>query len=299
MADASPFEAVARAVDPTTRLLHAEPLTGGISATVTALTVERADGRTERWVVRQHGERDLRGNSHIARDEFRLLQIAAAHNLPVPPPIAVDETGAILGSPYLIVGFVDGEDDFEPDDLSATLRQMADALAAIHAIPDIAPLAFLPRSARGYRPASHRLDDALQEGRIRAALDAHTPAAANSPTLLHGDYWPGNILWKSGRIAAIIDWEDAALGDPLADLATARLEIFWWFGEAARDNFTAHYLTRATSCDPGNLPYWDLVAALRPCGKLADFGLDADTERTFRERHAAFVDAAIEQIAAG
>jgi len=296
MPDCRRFAPAVRAVDAHARLLSATPLTGGISATVTALEVERGDGRVERWVVRQHGERDLRANPHIARDEFQLLQVAAAHGLPVPPPIALDDTGTILGSPYLIVGFVDGEDDFSPHDLPSTLRQMADTLAAIHAVPDSAPLDFLPRTCRGYGPAPETLDASLQEGRIRAALDAYDPPATNCATLLHGDFWPGNILWRAGRIAAVIDWEDAALGDPLADLANARLEILWWFGDAAKDTFTARYLTQAAECDPRSLPYWDLAAALRPCGRLSGFGLDADTERTFRQRHTAFVDAAIQAI---
>jgi aminoglycoside phosphotransferase (APT) family kinase protein len=39
--------------------------------------------------------------------------------------------------------------------------------------------------------------------------------------LLHGDFWPGNALWRDGALVAILDWEDAAIGDPLADVANA------------------------------------------------------------------------------
>jgi aminoglycoside phosphotransferase (APT) family kinase protein len=37
--------------------------------------------------------------------------------------------------------------------------------------------------------------------------------------VLHGDYWPGNVLWRDGRLVGVIGWEEAAFGDPLADLA--------------------------------------------------------------------------------
>jgi aminoglycoside phosphotransferase (APT) family kinase protein len=50
---------------------------------------------------------------------------------------------------------------------------------------------------------------------------------------LHGDYWPGNLLWNDGKLAAVLDWEDAERGDPLADIALARLDICWAFGDAA------------------------------------------------------------------
>ena len=61
----------------------------------------------------------------------------------------------------------------------------------------------------------------------------------NLPALLHGDYWPGNVLWEDGRLAAIIDWEDASVGDPLVDVSNARLEILWVFGPSVEE-FTRH-----------------------------------------------------------
>jgi aminoglycoside phosphotransferase (APT) family kinase protein len=44
-----------------------------------------------------------------------------------------------------------------------------------------------------------------------------SPARFALLSLLHGDYWPDNTLWRDGRLVCVIDWEDAALGDPLAD----------------------------------------------------------------------------------
>ena len=59
----------------------------------------------------------------------------------------------------------------------------------------------------------------------------------NRSVLLHGDFWPGNILWRDGQIVGVIDWEDAAFGDPLADIANTRLELLWAFGVEAMRQF--------------------------------------------------------------
>jgi aminoglycoside phosphotransferase (APT) family kinase protein len=84
------------------------------------------------------------------------------------------------------------------------------------------------------------VERALDVGRIRSALASHrSPPQRNAPALLHGDYWPGNVLWQDGELVAVIDWEDAKLGDPLADLAISRLDIAWILGTAAMTLFGA------------------------------------------------------------
>jgi aminoglycoside phosphotransferase (APT) family kinase protein len=172
---------------------------------------------------------------------------------------------------------------------------MATHLAGIHRIDGLnVDLSFLPQQAKivteklARRPAN--LDDSLAEGTIRDTLEAIWPwPQANQSALLHGDFWPGNLLWKNGRLVAILDWEDAAVGDPLADVANSRLEIFWAFGRDAMHCFTQHYQSLAT-IDFTNLPYWDLYAALRPAAKLSAWGLDANTEKAMREGHRLFVE---------
>ncbi len=166
-------------------------------------------------------------------------------------------------------------------------------LAKIHSVTDSPELSFLPRLGKGFGDRPATFDASMGEDRIRDALDAVWPLDhVNDAVLLHGDYWPGNILWKDGQLAAVIDWEDARIGDPLSDVANCRLELLWAISEVAMDRFTDYYRS-LTSADFTNLSYWDLCAALRPCGKLSTWGLDAETERRMRERHGSFVDQAI------
>lgn len=94
---------------------------------------------------------------------------------------------------------------------------------------------------------------------------------------------------------AVIDWEDAAVGDPLADVANCRIELLWAFGSDAMHRFTDHYRSM-TAIDVSNLPYWDLWAALRPIAGIANWGLDAAAKQAIREGHRAFVAQAFQAL---
>jgi aminoglycoside phosphotransferase (APT) family kinase protein len=286
-------------IDAGARLLREWPLVGGVSAQVTALAIERADGTIETLVARLHGPRDLGANANIARDEFRLLQIVESNGIAAPRPIFLDESCELFPTPIVVATFIDGvmiDDADEVDDVESIVRQMAEQLAAIHRVPDSAVLSFLPQVYERFPVRPAVLDETLSEGRIRDALDGSgTPEPLNVACLLHGDYWPGNLLWRDGRLAAVLDWEDAERGDPLNDLGNARMEVLFTFGPEAMQTFTERYLEQAT-VDTTHLPYWDLVAAVHPCGRMSEWGLDADDEARMKDRHGWFVEQAIARL---
>ena len=256
MTDRELFAALVERVEPGSRLVRTWELKGGVSAQVTALELERADGRTERLVVRRHGARDLARNPHIAADEFRLLGVLRAAGVPAPAPRYLDADGDVFGTPCLVVDFIEGEPATgrEPE----LVAQLATVLGRIHAVGTTAELSFL-------------------RGLALPALSEW-----NAPVLLHGDFWPGNTLWNDGRLVAVIDWEDAAVGDPLADLANTRLELLWALGSEAMEDFTRRYRAVAPAVDCADLPDWDRWAGLRAEPGIAEWGLDADTERRMR-----------------
>jgi len=293
------IERLARRLDPQARLLRTWALQGGVSAQMTAFEIALPDGRTQKLVLRQHGEADRAANSQVAAHEFRLLQALRAAGLAVPVPCSLDTSGKVLPTPYLVLEYVEGATASAPPDLDDTIRQLADYLAHVHRVDLSTPaLAFLPRHDEGYGPRPAELDTSLQEGRIRDALEAAWPLAhGNEPVLLHGDFWPGNVLWQDGRIVAVVDWEDAGIGDPLADVGNARLELLWAFGRDAMQQFTDAYHARMPGVDLAGLPYWDLCAALRPAGKLAEWGLDPAAENAMHEAHRWFVDQALDRLA--
>jgi aminoglycoside phosphotransferase (APT) family kinase protein len=299
--EANKFEQVVQKIDPHSKLLRTWKLKGGVSAQMTALETLRPDGHTQKMIVRKPGERDLKHNPQIAADEFKLLQLVHSVGLAAPKPYYLDESGEIFSTPYLVMEYIQGKPEFAPADLPDLLLQLATHLVRIHQIDGSkVDLSFLPNLEQGYaerlreRPAT--VDESLDEGRIRDALEAVWPFLQRNPSvLLHGDFWPGNTLWRDGQLMAIIDWEDAKLGDPLADVANSRLEILWAFGADAMQRFTSQYQSM-TTIDFTHLPSWDLCAALRPVAQLAQWGLDDTTERMMRERHRWFVTQALEKL---
>ena len=297
------FEIVMQKIVPQGKLLRAWELKGGISAQVTALEIQQPDGQILKMVLRQHGDVDLSQNPHVAADEFKLLQILHSASLATPTPYLLDESGAVFPKPYVIIEYIEGAPEFTPAHLSDFLLQLATHLARIHHV-DCAQydLSFLPGQAEQYtaklsqRPT--KIDDSLDEGHIRRVLESAWPLPArNKPVLLHGDYWPGNTLWRDGQLVAIIDWEDAKVGDALADLGNTRLEILWAFGINAMYQFTDHYLSLA-SIDITHLPYWDLCAALRPASKIGEWAADDAAEKRMRERHKVFITQAFDKLSA-
>lgn len=298
------FEQLVRRIDPSSKLRRTWALAGGVSARVTALELEQADGQTRKLVVRRHGAADLAQNPHLAADEFRLLQLLRAHHLPAPAPYYLDLSSQIFPTPVIVVEYIEGRAEDMPPHLPALTRQLAAHLSRIHSLTAAATdLYFLPqqenRVAQTLQDRPAAMDTAFDEGRIRAILESVWPLASRHPAvLLHGDFWPGNILWQEGRLVAVIDWEDAATGDPLADLANSRLELLWAYGRAAMHQFTRQYQALAP-LDFSHLPYWDLYAALRSIAKIAGWGLDPPTEKRLRARLRWFINQALNILSKG
>lgn len=275
-------------------MLRVWTLKGGVSAQMTALEVERPDGRTQKMIVRRHGEVERKHKPHIAADEFKLLQLLHSAGLAVPQPYYLDQSGEIFPAPYIVIECIEGEPIVGSHKAVDFIPQFAAQLSRIHKV-DYAhfDLFFLPQHAEKVaeilreRPAI--LDESLDEGHIRNALEAAWPfPRQNTSVMLHGDFWPGNILERNGQIVGVIDWEDAALGDPLADVANSRLELLWAFGAGAMQRFT-HFYQSMASIDFTNLPYWDLSAALRRISQISEWDLDDITEKAMLEKHRWFV----------
>jgi aminoglycoside phosphotransferase (APT) family kinase protein len=306
------FARLVHKIAPGSKLLRTWRLTGGISAGMTALEVEQPDGQTRRLIVRRPAEAALQRNPRAAHGEFRLLQMTQALGLATQRPCYLEESGEIFSTPYLVLDYIEGRPEYAPADLDDFTRQCATHLARIHSVDGSAlELSFLPRHGgvcaelAGSCPSS--AEPWWSEERIRARLAAIGPRPpGNRLALLHGDYWPGNLLWQEGRLVAVIDWEDAKLGDPLVDLAISRLDFQWIFGMDAMNAFTQHYRSMM-ALDYSNLPYWDLCAALRlvrlagadPAGWVAFFspyGRPDITQQTLRADYRLFIEQALDQL---
>jgi aminoglycoside phosphotransferase (APT) family kinase protein len=295
-----------RAVDPDLTLVRAQALTGGVSAQVTRIDAVLPDGTADRLVLRQYGAPNLRSDPHVAAHEYQLLTLLHAAGLPVPRPRHADESRAILPVPLLLIDFVDGTAVTEPSQLTGPRAdfsgQLAAALASIHRagiapsdVPHLADIRSIATTRIGTWPTS--LDEALDEAAVRATL-ARTwpPPQVNQPVVLHGDYWTGNTLWQDGTLLCVIDWEDAVLGDPLADVANARMELTMAFSAAAATEFTRQYCELMPSLDLTALTHWDLYAALRHAGRMTGWGLAPPDLARLQAGHREFTTAALAQL---
>jgi aminoglycoside phosphotransferase (APT) family kinase protein len=305
-------ELLVQRLAPHSKLLRCWPLSGGMSATMTAFELVDPAGQTSKRILRQPSSATLKRNPTAAADEFKLLQRMHAEGLATPTPYFLDSSGEIFSTPSLVIDYIEGKPEFTPRHITDFARQLARQLARIHQVDGTHPtLAFLPKLGAGFvenldnRPAI--VDKSLAEGQIRDRLEAVWPLPPrNRPVLLHGDFWPGNILWQDDQLVAVIDWEDAKVGDPLFDLAISRLDLRWIVGSEAMQTFTREYQSQMT-LDYTNLPYWDLYAALRfvrlAGAQLADwaaffapYGRPDITEQTIRHYYHGFVDQAFQRI---
>jgi aminoglycoside phosphotransferase (APT) family kinase protein len=208
--------------------------------------------------------------------------------------------------------YIDGKPEFPSAPKADFTFQLANHLAKIHrADCSKHDLSFLTRAANEcVEVAGGQATDvhfSLDTEHIRGTLEEISPLPQrNASVLLHGDYWPGNLLWRNDTLVAVIDWEDAWIGDPLIDLAISRLDILWIFGLAAFQSFIRHYQT-LMDIDYTNLPYWDLCAALRLARLVGDdlaewtaffapYGRPDITEHTFREHFGFFIAQALEKL---
>ena len=301
---------IVRALDPDAVATSVRRLAGGISASTLAVELRSPDRPPDTVVVRVP-ERAAAAATSAVTAEFALLRQLRARGLPVPEPRLLDARGEVWGRPALVLGHVAGAPCFDRKRWPQVAPGLAETLAAIHDVDGgQASFAGLPRAGD---IAADRLarrpdepDRELSEDRIRAALAAcPLPPEPARPALLHGDFWPGNVIWRDGRVAAVVDWEQPAVGDPLADVGISRLDVLWVFGAEAMAAFTRTYVARR-ACDPGSLAWWDLAAALRPAGRLSswaaqypDLGRPDVTTATMRAAHRWFVDEALSALDRG
>lgn len=298
------LEQVVTELAPGGRLLGVRALTGGVSANVLAVDIATADGTRRRVVCRQHRGVDFKQHGpDVAAKEHHLLRVLHRSGLAVPEPYRYIETSTT--APYLVMEWVDGSTEVAGGHLAGALDEMARFLVHLHSLdpsslplPDLEPiedprvaiLTHLPSTAIG-----RMLEMWLASRRVDEQLDRRA--------VLHGDYWPGNVLWHGGRLVAVVDWEDAALGDPLADLATARLELLCSYGTDAMERFTDRYLhlyrEHIDTLRLDSLPVWELYASATALAAMGGWGLEASEEARRRERTQQFFDRATQQVNPG
>jgi aminoglycoside phosphotransferase (APT) family kinase protein len=257
---------------PGSTLLKIEWLPGSFSNHTHLIEACLANGDAYRIVVRRYkifGDYD-RGEKALR--EFKTFELLHRHRVPAPIPLLLDETGNILGSPSIVTSFVEGDLRLEvPSDAMGWAHKLAHTLARIHSIPcgkgeqefllkgNAEASWFLKHDA----PPRYMQDYPGGADVWHLMRNLSVDFRADTPTLLHIDYWSGNILWQDNEISAVLDWEEAAHGDPAIDVAYARMNIILMGAPDAADEFL-HIYEAEMGRRLQNLGFWELAASVRP-----------------------------------
>jgi aminoglycoside phosphotransferase (APT) family kinase protein len=261
------IEHVRHALAPGGRVLRARPMHGGISSNIDLLHLETRAGNRLAVVVRRYGPYWQRTDPGACAREFHLLRFLFDSGFPAPRPLLLDADGSAFdGAPTVVMARVPGRPVGQPRDLDDFLGQLALSLARLHALP-VESLDFLPqqhvaisRALAAEAPQTEH--DALLTRVADAARTGWPAARANARRrIVHGDFWPGNVLWWRTRLSGVIDWESPSLGEPTRDVATCRGDLSVLFGMNAADRFRAYY--EAASSEPvRDMAFWDVLVSV-------------------------------------
>jgi aminoglycoside phosphotransferase (APT) family kinase protein len=201
------------------------------------LTFLVSDGRRQ-VVVRLPPPPPLPPGAHDVLREATLIRALAGSTVPVPEVLATAEAGEVIDAPFFVMSFVAGPvatTATPPALCSLRDRQqlgeaLIDTLAALHTVdwqaagltnfghPEGFNARHLRRMARLVADADGQLPAEFAE--LAGWLEAHVPPESGA-SIVHNDYRLGNLILgpaPPARIAAVLDWELATIGDPLFDL---------------------------------------------------------------------------------
>lgn len=226
------------------------------------LTFVVTDSGDRRVVLRRPPLHSRLPSAHDMGREHRIQAALGPTRVPVPAMLGHCDDESVIGAPFYVMAYVDGVtvgDPLAAAPLTAPARHAAsldlvDVLATLHHVdPDEVGLGDLSRRdgyiERQLRRWSQQWE--AQKTRELPAMDeAHDALAAQVPEqtsvrIVHGDYRLDNVrLSAGGEVRAVLDWELATLGDPLADVGT--LLAYW-----ARPDDDVVALPGAPSLEPG------------------------------------------------
>jgi aminoglycoside phosphotransferase (APT) family kinase protein len=189
-------------------------------------------------VLRRPPRGPLPPSAHDVLREARLLRALEPTAVRAPRVLAVCEDASVIGAPFYVMDEVQGtvitdtipEPLDNPEQRAAIADQLIDSLVELHAVDWTSvglegfgkPTGYLERQLRRFLGLweinkTREIDEVEIVGDWLKANMPQSPPA----TIVHGDYRLGNTIMAPNapaQLLAILDWEMATIGDPLADL---------------------------------------------------------------------------------
>lgn len=230
--------------------LRTESVGGGTSNIVVLLTREGSNGRS--LILRKAPDKAPPASEKAIEREATVLKALRGSRVPHPRFYGFTDDLGILGGPFYVMDRVDGwaadlstttdqmsyKPDFVGPDLHYLGYAMMDGIIEMANLDYVAaglgsfgkPDRFLERQVERWgsqlnsypeRYPGYEKRDLPGLAYVADWLSANTPSTGR-PGLMHGDYAMNNVMFANrppARLAAIIDWETATIGDPMIDVA--------------------------------------------------------------------------------
>ncbi len=188
------------------------------------------------FVMRRKPFGQLLPSAHAVDREYRLLSALHPLGFPVPEPLALCSDPEVIGAIFYIMEMAKGRPyadgalpDFDPGTRQRMYEQLVETLADLHNIDPVAadlanfgrPGNYFERQVarwtRQYRDSETEYIPEME--RLIAFLPETLPEQSRT-SIVHGDYRIDNVVFDGdGTLTAVLDWELATLGDPLADFS--------------------------------------------------------------------------------
>lgn len=171
-----------------------------------------------------------------AEREFHLMRKLNKINYPVPEVYLIESTGEIIGNPFIIMDYIQGETLTRKittsEDEDKSVEGMMELLVKLHEMDPraIYPDTQLPTTQEALNRYFDYHQSFLEEtgstilkpvmNWLRERRDNITET---KPSILHGDYHADNILVRDNEQFIVVDWGASKIGDPREDLSWTML----------------------------------------------------------------------------
>ena len=208
-------------------------VSGGFSKFTLGIGLANTRSLPKKIVLRGDASAAFGGASVV--DEYGLIRAAHEHGVRVPRPLALEDTGSVIGSPFMLTerrpSTVIGHQFGPPKPNKAICVDIATQLAKVHLVPidALGPringadctssekvMEWIDKGYATWKPLnmpSAIFETAFEWLRRHAHINDKGPRG-----LVHGDFVLNNILTHEDRVTAILDWEFAHIGNPAYDL---------------------------------------------------------------------------------
>ncbi len=251
--------------------LTVEQFKGGQSNPTYKLTTPGAS-----YVLRRKPPGKLLPSAHAVDREFKVISGLHAQGFPVARPYLYEPDESVIGTAFYVMSFMNGRILWEPslpslspDDRRAVFLSLNRTLARLHTFePDKIGLGDfgkgenyvarqVDRWTKQYRASETQTVAAMDN--LIAWLPDHIPPQ-KLVRLVHGDFRLDNCVLHPDKpeVMAVLDWELATLGDPLAD---ATYHFLTWVMPRSKDGSGTGSLV-GVDLDALNIPQLDEYAAI-------------------------------------